>query len=143
MQAQLTAVLDDGPWSTWKHRPGGAYVLRADRMGHAERVLLETVARAVLLGERGDLRTQLDRPHLVDPLVPAFTPTVPGHVGIAEASVVDARLPVMTLSNGLGGFADDDSAYVVVLNGNDETPMPWTNVIANPRFGNIVTASGA
>ena len=45
MQAQLTAVLDDGPWSTWQHRPGGAYLLRADRMGRAERVLLEAVAR--------------------------------------------------------------------------------------------------
>src|SRR5207249_1719636 len=66
MQAQLTAVLDDGPWSTWKHRPGGAYLLRADRMGLAERVLLETVARAILCGDRGDLRTQLDRPHPVE-----------------------------------------------------------------------------
>ena len=77
MQAQLTAVLDDGPWSTWQHRPGGAYVLRADRMGQAERILLETVAGAILRGDRGDLRTQLDRPHLVDPLVPAFAPTEP------------------------------------------------------------------
>ncbi len=33
MQAQLTALLDDGPWRTWQHRPGGAYLLRADRMG--------------------------------------------------------------------------------------------------------------
>ncbi len=62
MQAQLTAVLDDGPWSTWQHRPGGAYLLRADRMGRAERVLLEAVARAILRGDDGDLRTQLDRP---------------------------------------------------------------------------------
>ena len=30
MQAQLTALLEDGPWSTWQHRPGGAYLLRAD-----------------------------------------------------------------------------------------------------------------
>ena len=62
MQAQLTAVLEDGPWSTWQHRPGGAYLLRADRMGRAERVLLEAVARAILRGDDGDLRTQLDRP---------------------------------------------------------------------------------
>src|SRR5205823_466140 len=51
MQATLTAVLEDGPWSTWQHRPGGAYLLRADRMGRAERVLLETIARAVLRGD--------------------------------------------------------------------------------------------
>ena len=63
MHAQLTALLDDGPWRTWKHRPGGAYLLRGDRMGSAERTLLEAVARAVLGGDRGDLRAQLDRPH--------------------------------------------------------------------------------
>src|SRR5207253_10273044 len=63
MQTHLTALLDDGPWSAWKHRPGGAYLLRTDRMGRAERVLLEAVARAILRGDRGDLRTQLDRPH--------------------------------------------------------------------------------
>jgi cyclic beta-1,2-glucan synthetase len=49
----------------------------------------------------------------------------------------------MTLMNGLGGFTDGGRAYAVVLEGDDETPMPWTNVISNARFGTIVTASGA
>ena len=56
------AVLDDGPWSTWQHRPGGAYLLRADRMGRAERVLLEAVARAMLRGDAATCAPQLDRP---------------------------------------------------------------------------------
>ena len=38
--ARLTALLDDGPWRTWKHRPGGVYLLRGDRMTEAERLLL-------------------------------------------------------------------------------------------------------
>ncbi len=62
MQSQLTDVLDDGPWSTWQHRPGGAYLLRGDRMSQAERVLLEAVAAAILRSDQGDLRSQLDRP---------------------------------------------------------------------------------
>jgi cyclic beta-1,2-glucan synthetase len=49
----------------------------------------------------------------------------------------------MTLRNGLGGFTDDGRAYAIVLNGTRETPMPWTNVIANPQFGTVVTASGS
>src|SRR5204862_3552487 len=55
MHAQLAALLDNGPWRTWKHRPGGAYLLRGDRMPAAERVLLAGVARAVLRGDRGEL----------------------------------------------------------------------------------------
>ena len=33
--------------------------------------------------------------------------------------------------------------YVVVLEGERETPLPWSNVLANPEFGTIVSASGS
>src|SRR5690606_11610709 len=68
VHAQLAALLDNGPWRTWKHRPGGAYLLRGDRMPEPERVLLAAVARAVLADDRGALAQQLDRP---DPRVPS------------------------------------------------------------------------
>ena len=32
VHAQLAALLDDGPWRTWQHKRGGAYLLRGDRM---------------------------------------------------------------------------------------------------------------
>jgi cyclic beta-1,2-glucan synthetase len=140
MQAQLTAVLDDGPWNTWQHRPGGAYLLRADRMGRAERVLLEAVAGAVLHDDRGDLRTQLDRPNALEApsvaLVPVSRPR-------GQAAVPAPAVQGMTLTNGRGGFIDDARTYAIVLDGDDETPMPWVNVISNPGFGTIVTSSGA
>src|SRR6202023_99827 len=65
IHAQLTALLDNGPWRLWKNRSGGAYLLRADLIGKVERTLIEAVARAVLGGDRGDLRAQLDKPHPV------------------------------------------------------------------------------
>ena len=40
MHVQLAALLDSGPWGSWKHRPGGVYLLRGDQMGEAERFLL-------------------------------------------------------------------------------------------------------
>src|SRR2546425_3440423 len=52
-------------------------------------------------------------------------------------------LASMTLSNGLGGFTDDGRAYAIVLEGDQETPLPWANVIANSHFGTVVTASGS
>ena len=51
--------------------------------------------------------------------------------------------PRLVLGNGLGGFTPDGREYVVVLDGDRETPLPWSNVIANPEFGTIVTSSGA
>jgi hypothetical protein len=60
---QLAALLDTGPWGAWKHRPGGVFLLRGDRMSDAERTLLAAAARAILSGERGELANQPDRPY--------------------------------------------------------------------------------
>jgi len=145
MQAQLVALLDAGPWRDWRQRPGGAYLLRGDAVTSAERTLLESVARAVVSDDRGNLGAHLDRPY---GWTPASQPD-----GDAPASVageppvpsIDEPVPIpeLTLANGLGGFADDGRAYVIVLEGDQETPLPWVNVIANADVGTIVTASGS
>ena len=62
-------------------------------------------------------------------------------LGPAPAAL-ETPVPPLALANGLGGFADGGRDYVIVLEGDQETPLPWANVIANPRFGTVVTASG-
>jgi cyclic beta-1,2-glucan synthetase len=141
MHVQLGVVLDTGPWGAWKHRPGGVFLLRGDRMGEAERQLLANVARAILSGDRGTLAAQLDRPYAeprLDPEIPA-PPARP----VPERDGLAVEVPELTLANGSGGFADGGREYVVVLDGDAETPLPWVNVIANPGFGTVVSASGS
>ena len=135
MHEQLTALLDNGPWRTWKHRSGGAYLLRGDRIGKSERTLIEAIARAVVGGERGDLRAHLDKPHPAHPRPrPAFE-TAPPEPGPAAGAATAIAPRSMTLTNGLGGFTDHGRAYTIVLEGDQETPLPWVNVMSNPSFG--------
>jgi cyclic beta-1,2-glucan synthetase len=102
------------------------------------------VARAVLSGDRGELVHQLDRPYLEVPgsdqedLAPSRTPGP-----VAPPSRPEPAVPSLALANGLGGFAEGGRDYVIVLEGDQETPLPWANVIANPGFGTVVTASGS
>jgi cyclic beta-1,2-glucan synthetase len=148
-QTALTALLDAGPWRAWRQRPAGAYLLRSDAISGAERLLLQSAARATLSGDRGDLRAQIDRSTfsfgearpavLIAPVVPA-APVVPV---VPDAPDVPVPVPSRVFENGLGGFADAGRSYVVTLEGDQETPSPWANVIANAGFGTIVTASGA
>jgi cyclic beta-1,2-glucan synthetase len=53
------------------------------------------------------------------------------------------EVPPLAMENGLGGFTHDGREYVVVLEGERETPLPWSNVLANPAFGTIVSCSGS
>jgi cyclic beta-1,2-glucan glucanotransferase len=145
MHAALEALLDEGPWRSWKHRPGGAYLLRGERMTEAERTLLASVARAVLSGDRGELANQLDRPHPAPEVYEpdAYVLITPADAVEAAARPPAAEVPPLVLANGRGGFAEGGRDYVIVLEGEDETPLPWANVIANPHLGTVVTASGA
>jgi cyclic beta-1,2-glucan synthetase len=107
-------------------------------MTDAEFVLLLSSARVVLIGDRGSLEEQLDRPH-AEPEWPAeLTIEHPPE----DEPRYDIEVPELRLGNGLGGFTRDGREYVIALNGAEETPLPWANVLANPRFGSVVTAAG-
>jgi cyclic beta-1,2-glucan synthetase len=138
LQSALDAVAQSSAalWTT-ESAAGGAHVLRADLMAPEERRLLYAAARAVLRPARGSLSEQLFVPETQGPRQPvrkrkrAIDPTAQVHV------------PPLELGNGYGGFAADGREYVVALEPEVETPAPWVNVLANPGFGTVVSASGA
>ena len=128
----------------WTHQSGGAFVLRADTMGRAERALFYAVAQAVLETDRGDLRAHLARPPQT-PIAATPLPALahPERLHPPAQPSMSVGVPPLTMPNGIGGFADDGRTYAIVLEGDQDTPAPWVNVIANPRFGTILSASGS
>jgi cyclic beta-1,2-glucan glucanotransferase len=141
MQNLLTSLVQQPPWVGWLGKPGGMLLLRGDGMPDVDRRLLGAVARVVLRGDLGDLVAQLERP------APwrYGAHDVPAEAVLASpaAASTPAPVPLLVMENGLGGFTPDGREYVVVLDGDRETPLPWSNVIANPTFGTIVSHSGA
>jgi cyclic beta-1,2-glucan synthetase len=121
---------------------GTAIALQANTLPLKDSDLLRTAARAIFDAGSGSLRDQLirrqpaaiARPRLQAPARLARSPATP-----AEAKSL-ARLEFF---NGLGGFDAASREYVVVLDGNQWTPTPWVNVIANPQFGFLVSADGS
>ena len=115
------------------------FLLRADLITPQEQALLQTIARAVLLGRRGTLSEQMARSQRTEITAPP-SPRRP-RAGKRQ----DAPVPQQALEffNGLGGFADQDHEYVTVLGEGLRTPAPWINVIANASFGFLVSESGS
>ena len=120
-------------------KPGGLFVRRLEQVSAEDRVLLQSVARLVLLDENGTLSEQVDRPATPQPLVPALKPVR------SAVSTPPQPLPSRELlfHNGLGGFTPDGREYIITLHPNQITPAPWVNVIANPYFGTVISESGS
>jgi cyclic beta-1,2-glucan synthetase len=143
MHEQLQGLLESGPWAAWKHRPGGVFLLRGGGMPEAERQLLMAAARAVLSGERGGLADQLDLPY-PEPRWPRAHAAQPApEASISRDAGPEVEAPPLTLANELGGFTAGGREYAIVLRGDEDTPLPWVNVIANQRFGTVIGATGA
>jgi cyclic beta-1,2-glucan synthetase len=140
-QDALTSVLQEPRWASWHNVQGGMFLLRADGMPEADRHLLSAVARVVLRGDLGGLAPQLDRPapwlYAAGDLPPSAELRVP------EPASTPVPVPPLVLGNGIGGFTPDGREYVIALDDDRETPLPWSNVLANPEFGTIVSASGS
>ena len=82
-------------------------------------------------GDLGDLASQLDRP--APWLYRRARRAAVGRRCRAPApAATPVPVPPLVMENGLGGFTPDGREYVVVLDGERETPLPWSNVLANP-----------
>ena len=141
VQAQLNGLLQEPRWARWRDATGGLFLLRSDGLPDADRRLLGAAARVVLRGELGALSPQLHRlaPWLYE--TQTISPIQPLPAPAPAATPV--AIPPLVMENGTGGFTTDGREYVVVLEGDRETPLPWSNVIANAEFGTIVSHSGA
>ena len=139
LETQVRASPSRPPPEGEERRQGRVFVLRADLISPEARALLASVARVVLVGQRGSLADQLDR---VSEPVAAVRTTRRRAIAHAEQPATPPQ-PALEFFNGLGGFAEDGREYVTILGPGQATPMPWINVIANPDFGFQVSTEGA
>ncbi|MGZ8196311.1 MAG: GH36-type glycosyl hydrolase domain-containing protein, partial [Methylosarcina sp.] len=126
-------------WFHQEHKIQGAiFILRVDQLSIEERRMLQTVARAVLVSNRGTLAEQLSRRRR-----PAAAFVAPETLTPSGTAPQPLPLPQLEYFNGLGGFAEDGREYVIVLDKGQWTPAPWINVIANAEFGFTVSELGS
>jgi cellobiose phosphorylase len=121
-------------------RPGGIFIRRAEQIAFEDRILLQTVARVIILDSKGNLLEQLIR------RLPAELPFAPTRLipSRRAAPGQPVKLPDQPLlfNNGLGGFTHNAREYIIVTSQDQATPVPWANVLANPDFGSVISESG-
>ena len=120
-------------WATHE-QTGQVFILNGNEISEEERILLRTVAR-IVFNNHERIEQQLQRLETVNQKYqdkveyPVMKPSAQFHVWSS-----------LDFYNQYGGFDRNGCDYVVT---NTNTPMPWINVIANPRFGCIVSSTMA
>ncbi len=121
-------------------KPGGIFVRPGDQISDEDRILIQTVASAIITDSRGTLAEQVNQRSIVRMAVPRLAPTRAQRV---EPLVVAALpRPDLLFFNGFGGFTSDGREYIITTAQDQVTPAPWVNVLANPHFGSVISESG-
>jgi cellobiose phosphorylase len=121
-------------------RPGGIFVRHADHISPEDRLLLQSVARLIIVDSRGSLSEQIKRRRPQELRIPTLPAAAPRASATASATV--APRADLILTNDIGGFTRDGREYVITLAPGQVTPAPWANVLANPQFGTVVSENG-
>jgi cyclic beta-1,2-glucan synthetase len=138
----LNGLLSDVLSSSHAHdminKPGGVFVLKESNIPKEDVNLICAAARVVLKGSGGDLREQLN---------------VKQDKGLPELKVYREKPKAyehksyenvdLEFFNGIGGFKKDGKEYEIILKNGISTPLPWSNIISNSKFGFLVTESGS
>ncbi|GMR09431.1 MAG: glucoamylase family protein [Anaerolineae bacterium] len=135
---QLHQLVQAHSTFTGMDEPGGVYILKSDQIPEEDKLLLMSTARVSLNAARGSLSQQLAGVMPEEDL-PEDLPT-------SEAELLlSTQLESIELAhfNGVGGFTPGGEEYVIEHGPNSNTPAPWSNVIANPKFGSLITESGS
>ena len=117
--------------------PGAVHFLRADQLSQETLSALPSLARVTISARRGSLQDQLNR--IVETSVPApVRPEKRSWKSTDNSALTNA----LEFFNGHGGFDENGTEYVTVLDKGVMTPAPWVNVVANPNFGFQAAAEG-
>jgi len=141
LQEQILGLIASGIEAHVVDRPGGIFVRQVEQIAGEDRILLQAVARAIITDRHGSLAEQVMRKAVAERRVAPFEP----RRAAESARPVQRQAAVRELGfyNGFGGFTPDGREYVIAPPAGRRPPAPWVNVLANPRFGTVVSEGGS
>ena len=138
LQNEILSLLTSGRVADAKDQPGGIFIRSSDQVSNEDRILFQSVARVIISDRFGTLEEQISRRNKTKTTIPYFSPTK-----FHASDLTSVTQPTdLQFFNGLGGFSANGKEYVITTTAAKTTALPWSNVLANPNFGSLVTESG-
>ncbi|MBC7828946.1 MAG: cyclic beta 1-2 glucan synthetase [Chitinophagaceae bacterium] len=140
LQEQILSLMTAGIGANMTDRPGGIFVRNADQISMEDRILLQTVARVIITDTKGTLADQVNLRRTGKTAMPNLIPSL-SHT-ITRLATPNPPQQDLQFFNGLGGFTPNGREYKITVSETQRTPAPWVNVIANAKFGTVISESG-
>lgn len=154
-QDTLRDIISMGHARDLVNESGGIFLLQKGHVRPEDITLLCAVARITFKGEGGSCSFQVRKKGKI------IFPGVERDKGIQQkahhstsqmdqdkicefqAELADSQIGQLLFANGYGGFSEDGREYIIKLQDDMNTPLPWINVVANSKFGFQVSEAGA
>lgn len=141
LQNQIMELIYAGSEASLLDKKGGLFVRNGEHLSAEDKLLLMSVACLYLDDRAGGINEQLNqRIHTLKSPARAFIPRA-----VRERNQHTDWSPdtsQLCHFNGYGGFSQDGREYQIVLRENALTPAPWSNILANSRFGSVISEAG-
>jgi cyclic beta-1,2-glucan synthetase len=113
-------------------KPGGIYLRDSAYINKGDQILFETIARIIIDSQLGRFEDTFDLVSRSDYEQSSYE---------FERKPTKQNFSVDKAAN-LSGFSPDGSEYVINFADGEIPPYPWSNVVASPKFGTLLTSTG-
>lgn len=122
------------------NKKGGIFLLNTNEI--EDKDLLEFRANLILDAHSGNIKT------FIKELEEEFIETIPKQINVKKEYKQQANYEKKTslidtenlkYYNEYGGFSEDGKEYIIKMTKDIKPQVPWSNILANPNFGTVIT----
>jgi cyclic beta-1,2-glucan synthetase len=138
LEEQVQNVINALALPTTHGIQGNVFIRSTDNMTSEDIILFQSAARIVFTDDGRSLLEQVQRHSVYVVKEPDLAVNV-----TVKPTIHHITLPASGLfNNSYGCFSEDGKEYLIKVDPQTITPLPWINVIANKSIGTIVSESG-
>ncbi|MBS5822855.1 MAG: cyclic beta 1-2 glucan synthetase [Clostridium argentinense] len=142
LQKSIKDLISSSNLKYLENKKGGVFLL-SSTIPEEDINLFKAISSVIIDGDNGTLASQISSMEKENKADSQDKPVKEYGKSYKYGKGEDIKIPQLEYFNQYGGFGDDGKNYTIVLEGNQNTPTPWINVISNPNFGFLVSESGS
>lgn len=143
VREDIEAIISNSQMTYMKNIKGGIFVLTKDEMSKEDINLLKFTSTITVDGRLGNLENELKdlENEFLESYKKVWNDKIPAIFEENTSKNVDILGNVENLKyyNEYGAFSTDGKEYFIKINKENRLPTVWSHIMANGRFGTIVT----